>query len=161
MQRRVALRTTGRLVAAVLTAAVLVARAGQAPAPVDETSRTAAAVIAVDKHWGEAEIAADNAYLDELLLAEYRSVRADGTSNGKSKVPRKPMSAAEHEQMRAYMLAHPVEPKVVISGDTAVLTWYDPALGPERGVHSADIFVYQGGHWHALYSQHSSAGDKE
>ena len=57
----------------------------------------------------------------------------------------------------ALAATHAIEANVVISGDTAVLTWYDPSLGPERGVRSSDIFVYQGGHWHALYSQHSDA----
>jgi hypothetical protein len=48
-------------------------------------------------------------------------------------------------------------PHVVIRGDTAILSFYDPMLGAANGVRSSDVFVYVGGHWHALYSQHSAA----
>jgi hypothetical protein len=49
---------------------------------------------------------------------------------------------------------------VVIRGDTGIITFYDPQLGPQNGVRSSDIFVYQGGRWHALYSQHSAVGSR-
>jgi hypothetical protein len=123
----------------------------------DETAKTSAAVIAVDKHWGEAELAGDNAYLDDLLLPEYRTVEPTGVAHGKSRGARKPATPEEQAKAKNWLATHAIEAKVVISGDTAVLTWYDPSLGPERGVRSSDIFVYQGGHWHALYSQHSDA----
>jgi hypothetical protein len=124
---------------------------------VDETLKTSAAVIAVDKHWGEAELAGDNAYLDELLLPDYRTVDPTGEAHGKSRGARKPATPEQQAKVKNWRATHAIEAKVVISGDTAVLTWYDPSLGPERGVRSSDIFVYQGGHWHALYSQHSDA----
>jgi hypothetical protein len=54
--------------------------------------------------------------------------------------------------------AHPSAQSVVIRGDTAILTFYDPKLGPQSGVRSADVFVYENGRWHALYSQHSKVG---
>jgi hypothetical protein len=123
----------------------------------DETLKTSAAVIAVDKHWGEAELAGDNAYLDELLLPQYRTVDPSGVAHGKSRGARKPATPQEQARAKHWLATHAIEANVVISGDTAVLTWYDPSLGPERGVRSCDIFVYQGGHWHALYSQHSDA----
>jgi hypothetical protein len=123
----------------------------------DETLKTSAAVIAVDKHWGEAELAGDNAYLDELLLPDYRTVDPTGVAHGKSRGARKPATPEEQAKAKNWLATHAIEAKVVISGDTAVLTWYDPSLGPERGVRSSDIFVYQGGQWHALYSQHSDA----
>jgi hypothetical protein len=45
---------------------------------------------------------------------------------------------------------------VVLSGDTAILSFYDLKKGPQDGVLSSDIFQYQGGQWHALYSQHAA-----
>jgi hypothetical protein len=44
---------------------------------------------------------------------------------------------------------------VVVHGDTAVISFYDPTLGPQKGVKSSDVFIYVDGHWHALYSQHT------
>ncbi|MGS1014701.1 hypothetical protein ACVCL3_11440 [Rhodanobacter sp. UC4437_H4] len=60
----------------------------------------------------------------------------------------------------AWLKANPLGKSVVIRGDTAIITFYDPQLGPQNGVRSSDIFVYQGGRWHALYSQHSAVGSR-
>jgi hypothetical protein len=132
--------------------------AADTPAGVDETSRTEAAVIAVDKHWGDAEVSADDAYLNQLLLPEYRTVNSEGVAHGKSTTARKPATPAQKAQMDAWRASHPEEPKVLINGDTAILTWTAPAIASAAGVvRSVDIFLYRGGHWHALYSQHSDA----
>ena len=66
--------------------------------------------------------------------------------------------ARDLHEVEAWIKAHPSGKSVVIRGDTAILSFYDPKLGPQQGVRSSDIFVYEDGHWHALYSQHSAAG---
>jgi hypothetical protein len=128
---------------------------------VDETARTAAAVMAVDQHWLEAETGGDTAWLEQMLLPEYRSVNSKGAATAKADIvahaARNRGSDKERKMVEAWLKAHPSKQSVVLRGDTAILTFYDPALGPQRGVHSADIFVYEGGRWHALYSQHSGA----
>jgi hypothetical protein len=144
-----------------LAAAAVAAHAAVA-APgggVDETVRTAAAVMAVDQHWLEAEVGGDTAWLEQMLLPEYRSVNARGVASGKDAIvahaAKNSGSDKAKKMVAAWQAAHPSKQAVVLRGDTAILTFYDPALGPQKGVRSTDIFVYEGGRWHALYSQHS------
>ena len=146
--------------AAILTFAT--AHAGDhAPIGTVEAGKTAAAVIAVDQHWLEAEVSGDTAYLDDLLLPEYRSVGADGAVHPKAAIvahaAKNRGSDQERRTVEAWLKAHPSGKSVVIHGDTAILSFYDPARGAANDVRSSDIFVYLGGPWHALYSQHSQA----
>lgn len=127
--------------------------------PVNETAKTPAAVMAVDQHWMDAEVSGDTAWLSHLLLPDYRSVSADGTTTSREAII---AGAAKHRGSDAFMRkvdawqkAHPTKQTVVIHGDVAILSFYDPALGAQKGVRSSDIFVYEDGHWRALYSQHS------
>jgi len=128
----------------------------------DETARNEAAVIAVDQHWLEAEESGDTAYLDDLLLPDYRSVGADGIAHPKSAIvahaAKNRGSDTERRTVEAWIKAHPSGKSVVLHGDTAILSFYDPASGPQQGVRSSDIFVYVDRRWHALYSQHSGFG---
>ena len=127
-----------------------------------ESARTEAAVRAVDQHWMDAELDGDSAWLDTMLLPEYRSVGVDGTVHTKAALlahaAKNRGNDTERRQVEAWLKAHPSGQAVVIRGDTAILTFYDPKLGPQSGVRSADVFVYEDGRWHALYSQHSKAG---
>lgn len=126
---------------------------------VEETARTAAAVMAVDQHWLEAETGGDTAWLEQMLLPDYRSVNNKGVAIGKADIvahaAKNRGSDKAKKMVAAWQAAHPSKQNVVLSGDTAILTFYDPTLGPQHGVRSSDIFVYEGGRWHALYSQHS------
>ncbi|GAA0248232.1 DUF4440 domain-containing protein [Rhodanobacter caeni] len=110
----------------------------------------------------DAELDGDSAWLDAMLLPEYRSVGADGTVLKKAALlahaARNRGNDTERRQVEAWLKAHPSGQAVVIRDDTAILTFYDPKLGPQSGVRSADVFVYENGRWHALYSQHSRAG---
>ena len=128
----------------------------------DESARTEAAVMAVDEHWMDAELDGDSAWLDAMLLPEYRSVGADGTVQTKAALlahaAKNRGNDAERREVEAWLKAHPSRQTAVIRGDTAILTFYDPKPGPQSGVRSADVFVYEKGRWHALYSQHSKAG---
>ena len=152
-----------RLVGAGLwLAAAVVAAHAMAASPdkaVDETARTAAAVMAVDQHWLEAEIGGDTDWLEQMLLPEYRSVNNKGVATPKADIvahaAKNRGSDKERKLVEAWLAAHPSRQSVVLRGDTAILTFYDAKLGPKKGVRSSDIFVYEGGRWHALYSQHS------
>jgi hypothetical protein len=150
---------------AVAICSIASSAAGASPAmaaPGNEIAATATAVIAVDQHWLEAEVGGDTAYLEDLLLPEYRSVGADGVAHPKSAIvahaAKNRGSDTERRTVEAWIKAHPSGKSVVIHGDTAILSFYDPALGATNGVRSSDIFVRIDGRWHALYSQHSGAG---
>lgn len=144
-----------------LMAAVAVASSSPVTAAdvkADEAARTAAAVIAVDEHWLQAEEHGDTAWLDSMLSQEYRSISADG------KILDKPTLLAHAAKNRtsdkmskfvqAWQKTHPTRKSVVMRGEVTILSFSDPRSGRVR---SSDIFVYEGGAWHALYSQHSKA----
>jgi hypothetical protein len=124
--------------------------------------KTAAAVIAADNGWDTAEETGDTAYIDNLLLPDYRSVNADGSVHDKAAIvasAKKNVSSPEHAaKVAKWKAAHPMGTGVVLQGDTAIVTFYLKPLGPEKGIMSSDIFVYRDGQWHAIYSQHTTAG---
>jgi len=124
--------------------------------------KTAAAVIADDDGWEKAEETRDVAYVDNLLLPDYRSVSADGSVHDKAAIlanAKRNLGSAEHaDKVAKWLAAHPMGTTAVIQGDTAVLTFYLKPLGPEKGILSSDIFVYRDGEWHAIYSQHTDVG---
>lgn len=136
----------------------------QAARAAREAQKTVAAVKAVDDHWGEAENHGDTTYLKQLLLPGYRSVGADGVAHSRSQIlagAAKRIDPAASARAVAdsvtYVTAHPSGVSVLLHGNTAVLSFYSRKLGPEKGVKGSDIFVYAGGHWHAIYSEHSTA----
>jgi hypothetical protein len=131
-------------------------------APATLQPKTAAAVIAADEGWLKAEETGDTAYVDNLLLPEYRSVNADGSVHDKAAI-----LASAHKNVGStartladekWLAAHPMGTAVLIQGDTAIVTFYLKPLGPQKGIMSSDIFVYRDGQWHAIYSQHTDAG---
>ncbi|GLQ88172.1 nuclear transport factor 2 family protein [Dyella flagellata] len=131
-------------------------------AATDETQHTAAAILAVDQHWSIAEMTGDGAWLADMLMPDYRTVSNDGSAHDKQALlagmaKHKPVTRAEATlKLAAYEKEHHIGSSVTIHGDMAVVSFYDTALGMLKGVTSADVFVYQDGHWHALYSQHTS-----
>ena len=153
------MRTVCLLARAIVTLVTLVLTGSLHAMPADETAHSAAAVKAVDQHWMDAELDGDTAYLETLLLPAYRSVGADGVVHARQAIVAHAAanrgSDKERHQVEAWLKAHPSGQDVVVQGDTAILTFYDPALGPVRGVRSADVFVYVDGHWRAIYSAHA------
>lgn len=133
-----------------------------APMAADETQQTEAGVMAVDNHWTLAELTGDTAWLDQMLLPEYRSVNNDGTAHDKATIvagaaKRKGTSLDKAKlKWATYQKEHPYSSAVAMHGNTAIVSFYDTALGPQRGVKSSDVFIYVDGHWHALYSQHTA-----
>jgi hypothetical protein len=124
--------------------------------------QTESAVTAVDNAWGHAEESGDTAFIDALLLPEYRSVNVDGSVHDKAAIlasTKKNLGSTNTAAAdEAWQAAHPQLTSVVITGDIAVLTFTLNKPDAPKRVMSCDIFVYREGHWHALYSQHSAAG---
>lgn len=137
------------------------AAADTADTHVNETAKTPAAVIAVDNHWMQAEINGDTQWLGHLLLPGYRSISPDGKATSRAAILAHAAKNRGSDKMKrkvaAWLKAHPTKSTVVMHGNVAILSFYDPKLGAQKGVRSSDIFVYEDGHWHALYSQHSQA----
>jgi hypothetical protein len=155
--------TAALLAGLVMTLSTMPAHAQEtSQAEGDETQQTQAGVMAVENHWTLAEMTGDTAWLDRMLLPEYRSVGDNGIAHPKDAIV---AGAAKHastslDQARLdwakYQKEHPSGSAVVLHGNTAIVSFYDLSLGPEKGVKSSDIFVYIDGRWHALYSQHSA-----
>jgi hypothetical protein len=124
--------------------------------------KTAAAVIAADDGWSKAEETGDVAYVDNLLLPDYRSVNADGSVHDKAAIlanTKKHVGSQDYAaKVAKWEAAHPMETAAVIQGDTAVLTFRLKSVAQDKGIMSSDIFVYRDGEWHAIYSQHTDAG---
>lgn len=144
--------------AALLCPPLTAAAAGNAkPEP-----KTAAGVIAADNGWEKAEETGDVAYVDNLLLPEYRSVSADGSVHDKALIlanTKRNVKSSDHaNKVAQWEAAHPMETTAVIRGDTAIVTFHLKPAGPGKGIMSSDIFVYRDGRWHAIYSQHTDAG---
>jgi hypothetical protein len=122
----------------------------------NETAKTATAVMAVDQHWLEAEVGGDTAWLDTMLMPDYRTVGADGKVGDKAAILRSATKNRGSDKMRkqvdAWQKAHPTRQSVVLHGDVAILSFSNPATGR---ILSSDTFIYRDGGWHALYSQHA------
>jgi hypothetical protein len=123
---------------------------------------TAAAVVAADERWSKAEDIGDIAYINALLLPEYRSISSDGSTDDKATIVARARKNAYTTEGAAkaetWYTAHPYLPVVEINGDVAVLTFILQKGVDPKPVMSCDIFVYRDGHWRALYSQHTEAG---
>jgi hypothetical protein len=140
--------------------------AGAHPAAaIDETLPSEAALRAIDEHWGRAESDGDVAYLSQLLAPEYRSVGPRGEVTSRAALlehtTRRAGSAearAEaHRSAEAYRQAHPTELSIVLHGTLGIVSYFDPTRGAEHSVRGADVFVYEGRRWHAVYSLHNAA----
>ena len=149
-------------VAALLACSGMLVHAQEAAAAnVDETQHSEAAVMAVDQHWSIAEMTGDSTWLANMLMPDYRTVSNDGTMHDKqalltSMAKRKSITLSEAQlKIAGYLKEHHIGSNVAIHGDTAIVSFYDTTLGPQKGMSSADVFVYEGGRWHAWYSQHT------
>lgn len=144
-------------------APLLTLAAPASAATTDETAHTTAAVMAVDQHWLEAEESGDAAWLDGMLLPEYRSVGVAGTFATKAAIvahaAKNRGSQAMKQQVAAWQQAHPVDQQVTLQGDTAILSFVSSAPATKGKLYSSDVFVYVDGHWRALYSAHTGLGN--
>jgi len=153
----IAILAASALFAIALTApAVARAAPGSAMGP---EARTASAVHAADDAWETAEEQGNAPFVDWLLAPDYRSIGSGGKATDKAAIvaharafDKLPERAAK---VAAWKAAHPSRAVVTLFGDTAVLNWISTKAGEEQRIYSCDIFVYRGGHWHAIYSQHA------
>ena len=131
----------------VLVAPILLVCVPAAAAPVQP--RTAAAVIAADRAWTEAEIRGDAAFVDALLLPEYQSIGQGGKIASKAQIVASTRKRGSHSDFGAEVASHrndhPTRADVVIVGDTAVLTWVSLVVDRGEPVASCDIFIYRRG----------------
>ena len=130
-----------------------------APAP---EPKTETAVIATDDAWLTAEVAGDAKFLSSLLLPGYVSIGANGKVTSRSEIVANARardfnaSAKLAAAVADWKALHPAKPEIVIVGDTAILKWV--LVDPKAGlVSSSDMFIYRGGRWRAIYSQHTTA----
>ncbi len=150
-------RILGHIASAVLVATIAPSASSAAP----RQARDAAAVLAVDEAWTDAEIRGDASFVDALLLPEYRSIGANGKITDKAAIVASSLKRGSHSDfgktVAAYRATHPMRGDVVINGDTAILTWVSLVSGKGEPIASCDTFLYRGKRWRALYSQHSTA----
>ena len=118
------------------------AHAGEAA----ETERSVEGVRAVEAHWQKAFLGGDAAYLEALLDPAYVSVGHAGNARPKAEIVALSKKIAE-KKMTPQPPDH--EAKIVVRDNAAVVT--DTASGDT----SVDVFYYEGGRWHAWYSQHT------
>jgi Domain of unknown function (DUF4440) len=159
LKQRAAILSIG-LCQLILALLALLPSQSQAQSPSTE-SHTEAAVIADDVAWGNAENSGNVAYVDALLLPEYRSISPDGSIHDKTAIlqhTRKSTTSADSAaKVEKWKATHPYVIAVKIVGDTAVLTFSLDKQDSPKPIMSCDIFVYRDGHWRALYSQHTEA----
>jgi hypothetical protein len=146
------------LLAAALAVVSIFTATQSSHAQAAEEPHTADAVIAADKAWTVAEEMGDVAFVEALLLPEYRSISPDGSVHDRAAIVASTKKATPERaaMIEKYMAEHPIDMAVVINGNTAVLTFTAKGDDKKR-VRSCDIFVYRENHWHALYSQHTNA----
>lgn len=125
--------------------------------------RTETAVLAASDDWLAAERRGDVAALDRRLMPEYRDIEPDGQVHPRALLIahaanlKSPSTIPAKELAAEVRKAHPVIEKVIMVGDTAVLSYYsaDPHTADE--VRSIDVFVYDHGRWRALVSTHNQS----
>lgn len=126
----------------------------------NETDKSAAAVIAVDHHWEQAEENGDASWLDGMLMPDYRSVGTAGTFASKAAIvghaAKNHDAPAMKQKAAEWHKTHPVEESVTMDGDTAILSFLSASPETKGRICSSDIFVYVDGRWRALYSQHNA-----
>jgi ketosteroid isomerase-like protein len=128
-------------------------------AGVPSQAETVATIRQLETRWTQAEATGDHAFLENLLMANYRSVSVSGKVRDKADIIAGAMrwkSPAMRHMIESYMEVHHVATSVNVQGNTAIVTFYSQLRGEKSGISSCDIFVNVNGQWRALYSQHSS-----
>ena len=102
------------------------------------------AIRATEHQWLDAEFHADTAALKHLLLPEYRTISPKGVRT------RDDLIAAVLKRGGNTPEPPYPTPTIEIHGATALATFTVPDTS-----YSVDVFVYEKGGWHAMYSQHT------
>ena len=124
--------------------------------------KTEGAVLAADDDWLAAERRGDVATLDARLAPGYRDVAPDGKVHLKADmlkaVARLQVKATDPAEKVAadFRAKHPIVEKVVIVGDTAVLSFHSVDPAQQDIVRSVDVFTYDRGMWRGMLSLHNA-----
>jgi hypothetical protein len=124
--------------------------------------RTEAAVLAASDDWLAAERRGDVASLERRLMPQYQDIEPNGRVHPRSALIAhaanlKDPSTVPAKQLAAeFRKANPVIEEVVMSGDTALISYHSPNPDIRANVRSIDVFVYDKGAWRALVSTHNS-----
>ena len=150
--------TTTRLLALIAVCAPL----SIAHAAARREQKTEAAVLAADDDWLTAERLGNVSALDARLADEYREVDPDGKVYPKSvllaSTARRPARATGSPASVAaeFRKQHPLIEKVVIIGDTAILSFHSVDPATTNLVLSVDVFAYEHGMWRGVLSKQSN-----
>ena len=110
---------------------------------------TAAGVRATEERWSQAFVKGDTATLALILDPDYVSVSANGISRSKAEI----LSAAV-----AFAAKNPGQRSAPLPDTSTIRVFGSAAVVQHRSATdvSVDVFRYRGGHWRALYSQHTA-----
>ena len=124
--------------------------------------KTEAAVLAASDDWLAAERRGDVAALDRRLMPQYRDIEPNGHVHPRSALIAHTANLKDPSTVPAKQLAaefrrlHPVVEKVIIAGETALLSYHSTDPQTEDEVRSIDVFVYDQGRWRAIVSTHNT-----
>lgn len=104
-----------------------------------------------ERRWLDAEFHGDTATLRQLLAPEYRSVSWKGVKNRDAILATALRHAANRDSEPPY-----ADPQIEIHGETAIATFTVPDTS-----YSADVFTFDDGSWHPIYSQHTYVGTEQ
>ena len=127
--------------------ALIAFAAALATAPLQKMDE--ASVRAVENGWNAAFVTGDAAALDALLTPAYVSVGSNGAAHDKAAIIKAATTyAAQHPGQQATPM--PASSTVELIGSTALVRHHG-----EKET-SMDLFKFEGGHWRAVYSQHTA-----
>jgi uncharacterized protein DUF4440 len=124
----------------------------------------AASIKKVEHGWMDAYLHGGTDYLNCLLLEDYVSVSWKGVPRDKAEIMEMARKNAGNQTADTKTADKNApkpklpEPKIRIYGNTAVV--HSQAAADPNGkypaMYSADVFTFQDGAWHAVYSQHTN-----
>ncbi len=125
-------------------------------------ARTEAAVLAADDDWLAAEQRGDVPALEARLAPGYRDIEPNGTVHLKAELlaftarRQNKATGRASEVAAGFRAKHPAQEKVLIVGNTAVLSFHSIDPTEQALVRSVDVFAYQNGMWRGVLSSHAS-----
>lgn len=140
---------------------VVAAGASQAAGAFPPEPRTDAGVLAADDDWLAAERRGDVAALNARLADGYEDVDPGGQVHPKSELlrwtaERKDKATGSVAEIAALFRGrNPMDLRVRIFGDTAILSFHSKGPADAELVRSVDVFSYIRGRWMGVLSKHS------
>lgn len=134
----------------ILVAALAAAITVSAPAAATDAA-SVQQVRQVEDAWSQAFVSGDTASLTDLLDPDYVSISASGASRNRDEVL---------ELARRYAQKNPGQTAQPLASSSKIQVRGALALVIHRGPNdvSVDVLHFGGGHWRAIYSQHTAVG---